>query len=163
MLYEATRGVSEAEAASRRHGDATAGEVGAHVPVLQERALAVRDGRLDDCQGGGIESGGRWPCREADDVRRKYRKPLRELRGGLPKRRAAEPCNEVDDVAARAAAETVVDLFFPVGGERGGFFLMEGAQALEISTGGLERNVIGDDLNDVRPASDLFENVLRNE
>jgi hypothetical protein len=58
--------------------------------------------------------------------------------------------HELEDVAAFAAAETVVDLLGGVNRERGSFFLMERAKTGEILARLFEAHVFADDADDVR-------------
>ena len=71
--------------------------------------------------------------------------------------------HELEHVAARAAAEAVINLSLGVDVERGRLFLMERAKRLVRGTAALELEVCADDLDDVVRASDVFENVLGND
>lgn len=57
--------------------------------------------------------------------------------------------NELEDVAADPAPEALKDLLILVNGERGGLFLVERTQALEVRSGSAQRNVTTDNIDDI--------------
>jgi hypothetical protein len=50
-----------------------------------------------------------------------------------------------------ATAEAVVELLFRADGKGRGFFVMEGAQALEVASGLFQRDSLTDDIDDINP------------
>ena len=70
--------------------------------------------------------------------------------------------DELDGIAACAAAETVVDLFLRGDDEAGALLVMKRADRLEIGTGFFDLDVVADDVEDVEAAFQPFNGVLGN-
>ena len=79
---------------------------------------------------------------------------------GLGEFEPVDLAHEVDDVAARAAAEAVVEALVAVHGEGGRALVVERAEPLPGAAGLLQRGVVADDLDDVRGAAQLGEDVV---
>ena len=65
--------------------------------------------------------------------------------------------HELDDAATSFAAEAVVHLPFLIDGERRGLFSMEGTKTPMTVAVALERNVLANDLHDVRAGTKLVQ------
>jgi len=70
--------------------------------------------------------------------------------------------HEADGAAALAAAEALVALSCRIDGEGGGLFVVERAERLEDGPGAFQREVPGDDLDDIAARQDLLDRFLRN-
>jgi hypothetical protein len=69
---------------------------------------------------------------------------------------------KMENAAAGLTSEAVIDAFFLTDREGRGFLGMKWAQAQMIATGLLERNEIGDDLDDGGTLADLDDFILTN-
>ncbi|MNC09583.1 hypothetical protein D3C75_572080 [compost metagenome] len=69
---------------------------------------------------------------------------------------------KVDGVAVRATAEAVVELFFTVHGERGGFFVMERTARVVILALLFQLNPCVDEINDIGSCQQVIDKYARN-
>jgi hypothetical protein len=60
-----------------------------------------------------------------------------------------------EDISPFSTAETVVDLLLLVHHKGGGFFRMEGAEPLVVSSGFFEVHIVRDDFQNARPFSNF--------
>ena len=93
-------------------------------------------------------------------ARDRHAEARREHLDGLREFQAVHLADEVDDVAARAAAEAVVEALVAVDGEGRRALVVERAEALPRAAGLLERRVVADDATMSRRAAQLREDVV---
>ena len=86
--------------------------------------------------------------------------PPRERLDGFGEVEPVDLAHEADDVASGAAAEAVVEALVAVDRERRRPLVVKRAEALPRAAGLLQSRVVGDDLDDVRRAPELGEDVV---
>jgi len=90
-------------------------------------------------------------------------RPVVSLAGQLlqrtPKVEPLKLHREVEDVATTVASEAMPALTIREDVERRGLLRMEGAEALEVSTGFLELHVPADEIGDIEAFLDFVDNI----
>jgi hypothetical protein len=66
----------------------------------------------------------------------------------------------MEDISADTAAEAMEDLFLTGDGKGWRLFGVEGTEGFVIPTTALEREILGDDIDDVVASTDLFDHFL---
>src|SRR5581483_1924695 len=86
-----------------------------------------------------------------------------EVAHHLDERLALDLAEEAVHVARLSTSEAVEELPLRVHVERGALLLVKRTQPFVVDAGPLERNVLADDLHDVRALADLGDLVVRNQ
>src|SRR5687767_7133261 len=155
---------ADAESINRRLLNSTPGQIVARLAsdlLLAEILLKPPCGRLiqlfDAVALGGLRSGDRGRSFNlnsdfAAEVPHRFRKTG-----------TGDPGQEREDISSSSAAKTMKNL--PAGAhvKRWTFFLMEGAEALQILARSGQTHVLTNDLCDVDPVSNLVDDIVRNQ
>jgi hypothetical protein len=165
QVVPAGRRVAEPEGLGRGGRDASRGEVLAHGPALRRG-----EPRLEEARGGSVRGEERLPLRLGPARLGRQVVGGQRDAGAAGKRagrlREAHPLaahEEVEGGPAGSAAEAVEETPCLVHRERRGLLLVERAEPLPPRARLLERDLLADHLDDVRPLADLPQRLLGDE
>jgi hypothetical protein len=81
---------------------------------------------------------------------------------GFRERHVADLHQEGKSIPSLAAPEAMVNLLFGVDRKRRGFFLVKGTGPDEVPPGFLQRDILGNQIDNIDPVSDFLDPVLGN-